>query len=207
MLQVQRVAGYLLSFPDARVLMAKLEIPDRELANRELYYPINDWLAKTKRRGLVCSTLHRGYDCGFEGPEGVLLITHIRAARRSESAELLVERDQDKYVKKWLVEEGGAREESMRWMSFPDEDEFSLLIDGPRPRRNRSSGPPIYYEFTLDQIERQMESGKNGHVWAAEARANGEVVKVGRRDMDCQCGLGCPMTCRNWTTYRLPNPQ
>ena len=52
----------------------------------------------------------------------------------------MVERDADKYVKAWLVEDGGANEDSLQWMSFPDGDKLGLLLGGARPMQNRFHG-------------------------------------------------------------------
>ena len=154
--------------------MEKLEIPDKGVDDIMLKHPINDWLAKKKRRGVICTTVGNPYD-GFS-EDGMLLVTHIRAVRQSQNAEPPVERDSDRYVKKWLVEEGGAREDSMRWMSFPDESELYLPWTGTRPVRNNFSGPYTYYRFTGDQAIRMMKSGKSRDEWVAEAIANGEVL-------------------------------
>ena len=118
---LRQVAGYLISYPDARAIMDKLQIPDKGVDDIMLKHPINDWLAETKRFRLVCTTIGHIYS-GYKDAEGVFLITHIKPVRRSRSQnpEVLVQRDRDRYVKKWLMEEGGAKPESLQWMSFPD---------------------------------------------------------------------------------------
>ena len=154
--------------------MERLEIPDKGVDDIMLKHPINDWLAKKKRRGVICTTV--GNPCDGFSEDGMLLVTHIRAVRQSQNPEPPVERDSDRYVKKWLVEEGGAREDSMRWMSFPDESELYLPWTGTRPVQNDFSGPYTYYQFTGDQAVRMMKSGKSRDEWVAEAIANGEVL-------------------------------
>jgi len=49
-----QIAGYILSYSDAHAMMDRLEIPDRGVEDIRLKYPINDWLAKTKRYSIVC---------------------------------------------------------------------------------------------------------------------------------------------------------
>ena len=117
---MRQVAGYLSSYTDARVVMAKLQIPDKGVEDIMLKRPINDWLAKTKRRGIVCTTVGHIYS-EYKDAEGVFLITHVRRYRQSQTVEPLVEADRDRYTKKWLIEEGGAKEDGLQWMTFPDE--------------------------------------------------------------------------------------
>ena len=175
---MRQVAGYLISYSDARVIMDKLQIPDKGVEDIRLQHPINDWLAKTKRRNIVCTTVGRIYSY-YKDENGVLLITHIRAVRRrrSQNSETLVERDKDRYAKTWLVQEGGAKEDSLQWRSFPDGDELGLLDDGTRPQRNMTHGPLIHYRLTKDRKFRVGRGSMSVRDWAAEAIANGEVVE------------------------------
>lgn len=140
--QMQQVAGYLASYSNARTIMGKLRIPDKGVDDIILKHPINDWLAKKKRYNVVCTTVGHGYS-GYRDAEGVFLITYVKTVWRHESqkGETLVERDKDKYVKIWLVEQGGVNEDCLQWMSFPDGGELGLLSDGIRPRRNERRGP------------------------------------------------------------------
>ena len=78
-LQVEQAAGYLIGYQDVRAIMDKLEIPDKGVEDFMLKYPINDWLAKTKRRGIMCVTVGNPR-AGFH-EDGVLLVTHIRVVR------------------------------------------------------------------------------------------------------------------------------
>ena len=176
--QMRQVAGYFISYSDTRAIMDNLQIPDKGVEDLMLKFPINDWLAKTKRFNIVCTTVGHVYS-GYKDAEGVFLITHIKTIRRgrSQNTETLVERDKDKYVKKWLVEEGEAKEDSLQWMSFPDGDKLFLLSDGTRPERNNFKGPWFHYQLTNDQGMRMMQSGKKASEWAAEAIANGEAVE------------------------------
>lgn len=139
---MRQVAGYLVNYSDTHAIMGKLQIPDKGVDDIKLQNPINDWLAKTKRFNTVCTTVGHIYS-GYRDADGVFLITHIKPVRRrkSQNGETLVERDRDKYVKVWLVKEGGAEEECLRWMSFPDGDKLGLLADGTRPQRNWFHGP------------------------------------------------------------------
>ena len=89
----------------------------------------------------------------------------------------LIERDKEKYVKKLLVEDGGAKEESLQWMSFPDGDELFLLTDGTRPHRNSFRGPWFDYRLARDKNVRMVGSGEGLDRWIAEVTANGEVVE------------------------------
>ena len=172
---MEQAAGYLIGYPDVRAIMKKLEIPDKGVDDIMLKRPINDWLAKTNRYSIVCTTVGN-VRIGFR-EEGVLLVTHIRYVRRSHEIEPPVERDRDRRVKQWLVEEGGAKEESLRWMSFPDAVEWSLLAEGGgRPYRNDFSGPFTFWRLTGDQEARIRKSGKSRDEWGAEATANGEFV-------------------------------
>ena len=171
---MEQAAGYLVGFRDVRAIMDKLEIPDKGVDDAMLTYPINDWLAKTKRHKVICVTV--GDPIIGLSEEGILLVTHIRVVRKSQNAGLLVEGDRDRYVRKWLVEEGGATEESLRWMSFPDSAEVNLFAGDRRPRRNNFSGPCVFYNLTPDQALRQVKSHKTQREWAAEAIANGEVL-------------------------------
>jgi len=172
-----QIAGYLVSYSDARAIMGKLQIPDRGVDNVMLEFPLNDWLAKTKRYNIVCTTVGHVYSC-YRDAEGVFLMTHIKNVRRRESqdGETLVERDKDKYVKTWLVEEGGANGDNLQWMSFPDGDKLDLLPSGARPTRNGVSGPLVHYELTRDQSKRAVRSKMPVHEWIAQAEANGEEV-------------------------------
>ena len=95
-----------------------------------LKFPINNWLAKTKRHSIVSNAV--GNICsGHKEAEGVLLITHIKAFRRGQSQDidLLSERGKEERVKQWLTEEGGAKDGSLRWMSFWDGDRLGLLLE------------------------------------------------------------------------------
>ena len=109
----------------------------------------------------------------------MFLITHTRTVRQRESqgCETLVERDKDRYVKRWLIEEGAASEDSLQWMSFPDGDKLGLLSEGTRPARNGVRGPWSHYELTSDQGLRAARAGMNPIEWAIEATAKGEAVK------------------------------
>lgn len=139
---MRQVAGYFASYPDTRAIMDKLQIPDKGVNDTMLKHPINDWLAKTKHYNVVCKTFGHTYS-GCQDAEGVILITTIKTVNRGhpQDTEALVERAKDKYVKKWLIEEGGAKENSLQWMSFPDADKLYLLADGTRPYRNNFKGP------------------------------------------------------------------
>jgi len=158
--------------------MGELQIPDKGVDDIMLKHPINDWLAKTKRWNVFCTTVGHVYS-DYKDAEGVFLITQIQTVLhgRSQNTETLIERDKEKYVKKVLVEEGGAREDSLRWMSLPDGDKFHLFTGGTRPYRNKFEGPWIDYRLTPEQKTRLMRSGKDMAEWVAEATANGEVVK------------------------------
>ena len=149
MLQIEQAAGYLIGYQDVRAIMAKLEIPDKGVEDVILKYPIDDWLAKKKRRRILCVTV--GNPCTGFIDDSLLLVTHIRVVRQSQNAEPLVEEERDRYVKKWLVQEAGASEDSLWWMSFPDAGKDSLFagINCRRPRRNNVSGP-----CTLDRLTR-----------------------------------------------------
>ena len=157
--------------------MAKLKIPDKGVDDITLKYPINDWLAKKKRRRILCVTVGNPWTGFLE--DGLLLITHIRVVRQSQNAEPLVERDRDRYVKKWLVHEGGASEDSLRWMSFPDVEKVHLFagIYYRYPRRNNVSGPCKLYRLTPAQARRQFWSDKSVVRWIDEQIANGEVFE------------------------------
>ena len=172
--QVEQVAGYLIGYQDVRAIMKILEIPDKGVDDIMLKHPINDWLAKAKRYNIVCTTVGDPHN-GFR-EEGILLVTHIGVVRPPQGTEPPVERDRDRRVKKWLVKEASVKEESLRWMSFPDTDEFLLLADGKRPHKNHFSGPFNAYRFTPDQVSRMWRSGKSQDAWVAEATANGEVL-------------------------------
>lgn len=176
--QMRQVAGYFVNYFDSRAIMDQLQIPDKGVDEIMLKFPINDWLAKTKRHNIVCTTVGHVYS-GYKEAEGAFLITQIKISRgrQSQNIEPLYERDQDKYVKRWLVEEGGAKEEGLQWMSFPDGDKLYLLVDGIRPERNDFKGPWFHYQFTNDQNRRLTSSGKGMGEWVAEATANGEVVE------------------------------
>jgi hypothetical protein len=94
------VAGYLLSYVNARAIMYKLGIPDKGVADIMLKSPINNWLAKTKRHPIVSNTVGNIYS-GYKEAEGVLLITHIKVVRRGQSqdVDLLSERGKEEHVK------------------------------------------------------------------------------------------------------------
>ena len=133
-----QTAGYLLSYSDARAMMDRLQIPDKGVKDTRLKFPINDWLAKTKRYNIVCMSDGHTHKPGYDHAKGVFLITHMKTVPQgtSQDGETLVERDKDRYVKKWLMEEGGAKEDSLRWISFADGVELGLLYNGTRPERN-----------------------------------------------------------------------
>jgi len=172
-----QIAGYLVSYSDARAIMGKLQIPDKGVDNIRLQFPLNDWLAKTKRYNIVCTTVGDVYSCYMDA-EGVFLMTHIKNVRRRESqdGETLVERDKDRYVKAWLVEEGGVNGDNLQWMSFPDGDELNFLPFGARPTRNMICGPWVHYELTPAQGERAVRSKMPVSEWIDQAEASGEEV-------------------------------
>lgn len=165
---MRQVAGYLASYSSARAIMDKLRIPDKGVDDTMLKHPINDWLARKKRYSIVCTTV--GHVCsGYKDAEGVFLITHVGdfLRRQSQTAEAPIERDRDKYVKVWLVKEGGAKEDDLRWMSFPDADEFWLLVDGVRPVRNGFKGPRVHHRLTRSHSSGFNVSDKNTREWEA----------------------------------------
>jgi len=133
---MRQVAGYFFSYSDARAIMDKLQIPDKGVDDIRLNFPINDWLAKTKRYNVFCTTVGHVYS-GYKDAEGVLIITHIKNHHHPQTVEPLVERDRDMYAKKLLTEEGGAKEDSLQWMSFPDADRLGLLAGEARPREKQ----------------------------------------------------------------------
>ena len=175
---MRQVGGYLIGYPDAQAIMNKLEIPDKEVDVIMLQHPLNDWLAKKKRYNCVCTTVGHVYS-DFKDAEGVLLITHIRTVRRDNSREpeAPVERDRDKNTKRWLMCEGGENENSLRWMAFPDGDEFRLLEGGTRPARNDFKGRWVHRRLNKDQWSRMIQSGKQMIEWGEEAIANGEEIE------------------------------
>ena len=175
---MKQVAGYLVSYSDTRAIMTNLQIPDKGVDDIWLQRPINDWLAKTKRYNIVCTTVGHIYSY-YRDANGVFLITHVRTVRRRGpmGGETLAIRDKDEHVKRWLVEEGGAKENSLQWMSFPDGDKLGLLFEGIRPKRNDFHGPWTHYELSDEQGKRMLKSGKDVPEWTAEAIANGEWVK------------------------------
>ena len=157
--------------------MDKLKIPDKGVDDIMLKHPINDWLAIKRRYSIVCTTVGH-VRSGYKDAEGVFLITHSKTVLhgQSQTVDAPIERERDKYVKKWLVDVGGAKEDSLQWMSFPDADEFRLLADGKWPRRNCFKGPSFHYRLTDDQSLRLSMSGKEEREWVEEAIVNGEVV-------------------------------
>jgi len=173
-----QVAGYLISYSTARAIMGQIQIPDKGVDDIMLQHPLNDWLAKTKRYNIVCATVGHVYS-NCKDVEGVFLITHIKTVRRRESrdGEALIERDKDKYVKAWLVEEAGANEGSLQWMSIPDGDKLGLLSSGTRPRRNGFRGPWVHYELTHAQSMKAVRARMTMGEWAAQAEARGEAVE------------------------------
>jgi hypothetical protein len=172
------VAGYFLSYADTHAVMDKLGIPDKGVDDMMLKFPINDWLAKAKRFHVVCNTIGDIYS-RYKDAVGVLLITHIKAVRQgpSQNIDLLSERGRDKNVKQWLIQEGGAKEDRLRWMSFRDGGELDLLSCGTRPKRNNFGGRRPTYRLTPEQDMRWRESGKTIQEWDAEVSAKGEVVE------------------------------
>ena len=107
----------------------------------------------------------------------MLIITHVKNHRRSQTVEPLVERDKNLYAKKLLTEEGGAKEDSLQWMSFPDADKLGLLASRTRPRENSINSPWAEYHLTQDQFLRMTLSGMDLRAWLAEAATNGEFVE------------------------------
>jgi len=173
-----QIAGYLLSYSDARAMMDRLQIPDKGVEDIRLKYPINDWLAKTKRYNIVCMTDGHMFNPGYKDAKGVLLITRIKGLRRcrSEDVETLVERVEDKHVKRWLVEEGGAKDDSLRWISFPDGEKLGLWSG--RPEENNVQGPLFHYRATHKQLMKAQRAGQTVRQWATEAIARGEEVEI-----------------------------
>ena len=79
---MKQVAGYLVSYSDTRAIMANLwQIPDKGVDDIWPQRPINDWLAKTKRYNIVCTTVGHIYSY-YRDANGVFLITHVRTVRR-----------------------------------------------------------------------------------------------------------------------------
>jgi len=175
-----QIAGYVLSYSDARAMMDRLQIPDKGVEDLRLEYPINDWLAKTNRCEIVCLSDGHMLNPGYKAAKGVFLITHSKSVRRpqSQDGETLVERDKDRYAKKWLMEDGGAREDSLRWVSFPDASKLGLWNGGTRPRQNNVRGPSFEYRATHKQLMKALDAGQSVHQWATEAIARGEEVEI-----------------------------
>jgi len=158
--------------------MGRLGVPDKRVDDIALEYPINDWLAKTNRLNVVCQTIGHVYST-CKDAEGVLLITHFKKVRKdpSHDVDLLSERDKDKNVKRWLMDEGGAKEDSFQWISFRDGERLGLLCEGTRPQRNTIKGPWYDCRLTREQGKRWLASGKRLDEWDAEVTANGEFVE------------------------------
>jgi len=99
---------------------------------------------------------------GYNDAKGVFLITHIKDLRqhRAQDGETLAERDKDKRVRMWLVEEGGAKEDSLRWISFQDGVKLGLLCNGIRPERNDVQGLSYHYRLTHDQVIKVLRAGQ-----------------------------------------------
>ena len=170
-------AGYLLSYSDARAVTDRLGIPDKGVNDTLIAFPINDWLARTKRRHIVCNVIGNTFpDC--QEAKGVLLITHIKAVRQgpSQDVDLLGERAKDEGAKQWLIKEGEVKEDSLRWMPFRDADKLGLLSQGTRPRRSNVKGSWVFYKLTPEQSARWRASGKTLRDWDEEVTARGEVV-------------------------------
>lgn len=57
--------------------MDKLDIPDKGVDDAMLLFPINDWLAKTRRYDIIYDTVGHFYS-GYKDAEGVLFVTHVK---------------------------------------------------------------------------------------------------------------------------------
>ncbi|KAL0950473.1 hypothetical protein HGRIS_010418 [Hohenbuehelia grisea] len=168
--------GYFIGFETARTIMQRLAIPDKGCDVHQLYFPINDWLAKQgKTKPLVGPIRHP--HSGFQpirGMHGLLLVT--RFERRFEDQPLAdIENDSDRQVKDWLIQESGAKESDLSWHSCLDET--GLADNGTMPFRNDFAGKESRYRLKPDQIGRYIRSGKGWPAFLEEMRENGEHVQ------------------------------
>jgi len=174
---MQQVGGYLISYSDARVIMDGLQIPEKGVYGTMLDFPLNDWLVKTKRYKIACTTVGHVYS-SYKDAEGVLLVTRIKTGGWQDD-ETLVEGDKDKHMKTRLMEEGGVKEDCLQWISFKDRLGLGFSSIGTRPKRNDYQGRWTNYKLTKDQAVRAARTGKPVvDEWAAEVIANGEAVEI-----------------------------
>lgn len=139
------VGGYYVDFSQTLAVMQRLNIDRRGERVRKVENPINDWLAKNKILHVTTGSI-RHPQSSSDTPEedGIFFMT-----RFEDDGKLLpfAERDEDRGVKKWLMNEGGIEEDQIEWLSFLDT--FNLTLRGTAPKED--DGEPIVRRIITDQ--------------------------------------------------------
>ena len=151
------ISGYHVPFKKVREAMSKLKIPDKDVEDMELEYPISDWLAKNNKRYPLPVAFDHPNDTAKAN--GILFITRITLCK-SKSNPPDSNADAGKYspvVKSWMINEGGLKDEDLAWVALWDDD--GLTDDGFIPRENSRQGP--IFRPTPEEVAAFYKSGKH----------------------------------------------
>ena len=112
------ISGYHVPFKKVREAMSKLKIPDKDVEDMDLEYPISDWLAKSNKRYPLPVAFDHPNDTAKAN--GILFITRI-ALCKSKSDPPNSDPDTGKHspvVKSWMINEGGLKDEDLTWVTL-----------------------------------------------------------------------------------------
>ncbi|KAF8630327.1 hypothetical protein AX17_005436 [Amanita inopinata Kibby_2008] len=139
------VVGYYLNFASTRALMKILGIDTRDVEDESLSFPINNWLAENEKRHILAGAIiHPSRQKDRTATEdGILFMSGFYKKGHYKIPGFSVEEtDDDRKVKEWLINEGGANSEELEWMQMWDE--FCLTLCGFVPTKNDVKGRAVY---------------------------------------------------------------
>ncbi|KAF9014870.1 hypothetical protein BDZ89DRAFT_1066239 [Hymenopellis radicata] len=156
------LGGYYLPFPATRRVMKNLQIDDKGVENWRLEFPVNDWLAKHGKKDVLAGVLQHpstGRDAREDEDHGLLLITQFGWSEGYKDNMLFTEAEKEKRVKEWLINDGGAKESDLEWMSVCDKHGITRL--GFVPTENDTSGleSDTIIDLTDEQADRWVAAG------------------------------------------------
>ncbi|KAF8999888.1 hypothetical protein BDZ89DRAFT_1082579 [Hymenopellis radicata] len=145
------LGGYYLPFPATRHVMKNLQIDHKGVENWRLEFP--DVLAG------VLQHPSTGRDAREDEDHGLLLITQFGWSEGYKDNILFTEGEKEKRVKEWLINDGGAKESDLEWMSVCDKHGITRL--GFIPTENNTSGLESDHiiHLTDEQADRWVAAG------------------------------------------------
>ena len=151
------ISGYHVPFKKVHEAMSKLKIPDKDVEDMELEYPISNWLTKNNKRYPLPVAFDHPDD--IAEANGTPFITRIILCK-SKSNPPNSNPDTGKHspvVKSWMADEGGLKDEDLTWVSLWNDD--GLTDDGFISRVSSRQGP--VFQPTPEEVAAFRKSGKH----------------------------------------------